>query len=115
MAETVAMTKEILATKLVQEITKKGDHNNNVHVPEDYLLKEGFFKAIDAFDSWTNHLLIDFSLLSSSSSDDELAKLRSALSQWGYFQVYFVFPFSSSSSMFNLLALDNNLTKDVNY
>ncbi|KAL2929781.1 hypothetical protein RDABS01_035191, partial [Bienertia sinuspersici] len=83
MAETAAMTKaELLEGKLVQEIAKKGDH-----VPDEFLHKDGFPEGIDAPNMWRDTLLIDYSLLSSSSTS-ELAKLRSALSQWGCFQCW---------------------------
>ncbi|KNA04019.1 hypothetical protein SOVF_203570, partial [Spinacia oleracea] len=80
MAEPAPITKEELTSKLVQELAKKGDE-----IPEEYLQKDGFPEAIDAPDLWRDNLLIDFSLLSSSTP--ERAKLRSALSQWGCFQV----------------------------
>lgn len=80
MAEPVPLTKEELASKLVQEIAKQGNG-----IPEGYLHKNGFPEAIDAPDLWWDNLLIDLSLLSSSTP--ELAKLRSALSEWGCFQV----------------------------
>ena len=80
MAEPIPLPKKELSSKLVQEIAK-----NSNEIPEQYLHKNGFPQAIDAPDLWKDALLIDFSLLSSSST--ELAKLRSALSDWGCFQV----------------------------
>ncbi|XP_021741825.1 protein SRG1-like [Chenopodium quinoa] len=80
MPEPASITKEELTSKLVQELTKNGDE-----IPEIYLHKDGFPEAIDAPELWRDNLLIDFSLLSSSTQ--ELAKLQSALSEWGCFQV----------------------------
>lgn len=83
MAEDPPLSKqELLASKLAQEIAKKGDE-----IPEKYLSKDCFPEAIEAPDLWKHDLLIDCSLLTSSSAAPELAKLRSALSQWGCFQV----------------------------
>ncbi|XP_010687862.1 jasmonate-induced oxygenase 4 [Beta vulgaris subsp. vulgaris] len=81
MAELSPLTKQEVASMLVQEIAKKGDE-----IPDNFLHKDGIPEAIYDPDLWRNDLLIDFSLLSSSSTT-ELAKLRSALSQWGCFQV----------------------------
>ncbi|XP_021741824.1 probable 2-oxoglutarate-dependent dioxygenase ANS [Chenopodium quinoa] len=81
MAGVAPLTKQELASKLVQEIAKKGDE-----IPEDFFRKDGFPEAIDAPDLWRGDLLIDFSLLSSY-SETELTKLRLALSKWGCFQV----------------------------
>ncbi|KAK9698969.1 hypothetical protein RND81_08G144600 [Saponaria officinalis] len=70
--------------KLVQEIALKGES-----VPKTHLLKDDHVipPAIDAPSQlWTHSLLIDYSLISSSSSN-ELAKLHSALKDWGCFQV----------------------------
>ncbi|KAL2929798.1 Protein SRG1 [Bienertia sinuspersici] len=53
---------------------------------KNFITKTVFPEAIDASELWNNDLLIDFSLLSASSSS-QLAKLQSALSQWGCFQV----------------------------
>ena len=76
------LSKEELSKKLVQEISQRGDQ-----VPEKYVYKKGFPEAIDAPDElWRDTLLIDFSLLSSS-DHHQLAKLKSALSNWGCFQV----------------------------
>uniref|UniRef100_A0A803LH20 Fe2OG dioxygenase domain-containing protein n=1 Tax=Chenopodium quinoa TaxID=63459 RepID=A0A803LH20_CHEQI len=80
------------ASKIVQELATKGGD-----IPEEYLYKDGYPNAIDAPDDlWRDDLLIDFSLLSSSSAP-ELEKLRSALSQWGCLQERF----SPSSNVIN--------------
>jgi len=82
MAAPTPPSKEELSKSLVQEISEKGDE-----IPEKFILKDGFPEAIDAPDElWTHTLLMDFSLLSSS-DPHELAKLKSALSNWGCFQV----------------------------
>ncbi|KAL2929789.1 Protein SRG1 [Bienertia sinuspersici] len=80
MAEPTPLARQDLASKLVQEIARKGND-----IPEEYLHKNGFPEAIDAPDLWRHDLLIDLSLLSSSKL--ELEKLQSALSEWGCFQV----------------------------
>lgn len=61
-------------------------------VPERYIHKNGYTPAEEAI---TGYIEIDFSRLS---DEDELGKLRSALSEWGCFQVtvflssyYFIF------------------------
>ncbi|XP_021760694.1 probable 2-oxoglutarate-dependent dioxygenase ANS [Chenopodium quinoa] len=104
------LTKQELASKLVQEIAKKGDE-----IPEDFFRKDGFPEAIDAPDLWRGDLLIDFSLLSSY-SEPELAKLRSALSKWGCFQlinhgieVSFLEEFIEVSKQFFALPLEEKL------
>ncbi|KAH9604555.1 hypothetical protein KSS87_018691 [Heliosperma pusillum] len=84
MAKVSIISKDDLATKLVQEISQSSA------IPDKFLLKNGFPEAIDAHNIWNNKLLIDYSLLSSSSmptSIAELAKLRSALCDWGCFLV----------------------------
>ena len=82
MGEPAPFSKEELSKKLVQEISQRGDQ-----VPEKYIHKDGFPQAIDAPDElWRDTLVVDFSLLSSF-DDNELAKLKSALSNWGCFQV----------------------------
>ncbi|CAO2841124.1 unnamed protein product [Amaranthus hypochondriacus] len=78
---TEIITRKNLASKLVQEIAKNGDE-----IPEKYIHKNGYPEAIDDPDLWRNNLLIDLSLLCTSSTS-ELSKLRSPLSQWGCFQV----------------------------
>ncbi|KAL9246950.1 hypothetical protein vseg_020428 [Gypsophila vaccaria] len=73
-----------VTSTLVQEIAKKGDD-----VPEKFILKcsEVITPAVDApSDTWEHTLLIDYSLLCSGSLN-ELAKFRSALKEWGCFQV----------------------------
>lgn len=103
MTQVVPLTKQELASKLVQEIAKKGDE-----IPEEYLRKDGFPEAIDAPDLWRGKLLIDFSLLSSYSAT-ELAKLRSALSQWGCFQVIPLSFYELIHQDFNLYFHSNSL------
>ncbi|XP_021765607.1 protein SRG1-like [Chenopodium quinoa] len=77
---------EDATSKLVQEIAQKGEE-----VPESYMIKNDVISpAIDASSNlWEETLLIDFSQLSpvSSSTQNELAKLHSALKNWGCFQV----------------------------
>ncbi|KAK9688652.1 hypothetical protein RND81_09G001100 [Saponaria officinalis] len=74
----------IEAPKLVQEIAEKG-----LDVPDEFLYQKGFPGATDAPLMWSDNLLIDFDLLSSSSpsANYELAKFYSALTTWGCFQV----------------------------
>uniref|UniRef100_A0A803LH21 Fe2OG dioxygenase domain-containing protein n=1 Tax=Chenopodium quinoa TaxID=63459 RepID=A0A803LH21_CHEQI len=110
MAQVSPLTKQELASKLVQEIAKKGDE-----IPEDFFRKDDFPEAIDAPDLWRGDLLIDFSLLSSY-SEPELAKLRSALSKWGCFQlinhgieVSFLEEFIEVSKQFFALPLEEKL------
>lgn len=83
------------ASKLVQEISQ-----NEEEVPERYILKNEIIPpAIDASSNiWEDTLLTDFSLLSNNSSttQNELAKLHSALKHWGCFQVLILESFPSS-------------------
>ena len=82
MAGVTPLSKEELSERLVQGIAEKGNQ-----IPEKFILKDGFPEAIDApLELWTDTLLMDFSLLSSS-DPHQLAKLKSALSNWGCFQV----------------------------
>ncbi|KAL9242467.1 hypothetical protein vseg_016460 [Gypsophila vaccaria] len=85
MAEPAPPSKQELASNLVQEIAQKG-----AHIPDKFLHKDGFPDAIHDLHLWNDTLLIDFSLLTSSSSVTrarEHAKLRSALSHWGCFLI----------------------------
>jgi len=79
--EPAPFSKEELSKRLVQEISERGDQ-----VPDKYIHKDGFPQAIDAPELWRDTLVIDFSLLASF-DENELAKLKSALSNWGCFQV----------------------------
>ncbi|GMH16515.1 hypothetical protein Nepgr_018356 [Nepenthes gracilis] len=90
MAEPGSPTKEDERPKfnLVQEIASSINDSNQV--PERYIHKNGYQQASDSSAPWMDQLLIDLSLLSSSSSPAaaaELQKLRSALTSWGCFQV----------------------------
>lgn len=102
--DTVKTTTEHQApstNKTVQEIAAQIIHQGNgegeekFNIPERYIHENGYPSAIN-FDSdptWVNSLLVDFSRLSpfSSSSpktrEEELEKLRFALTNWGCFQV----------------------------
>ncbi|KAL9223951.1 hypothetical protein vseg_000033 [Gypsophila vaccaria] len=84
MGETTCSNKQDIASNLVEEIAISCEE-----IPDKYLHKDGFPEAIDVPNVWNQSLLIDFSVLASSTpaAADELAKLRSALSHWGCFQV----------------------------
>ncbi|GAB2289160.1 hypothetical protein Dimus_023463 [Dionaea muscipula] len=77
----------ILQSKPVQEISLQ----STKEVPHEYIHKNGYPQASEDFLPWMDTLLIDLSLLSSSSSPaaavSELDKLHSALTSWGCFQV----------------------------
>ena len=79
------MMKEQLQGNLVQEIAKIC----KIEIPENFIHKNGYPQ--NKLDSvpWMDDFVIDFSLLTCSSSEAELelAKLQLALSQWGCFQV----------------------------
>ncbi|XP_074315958.1 jasmonate-induced oxygenase 4-like [Silene latifolia] len=84
MTEVCYVKKDIASRPLVQQIAERNQ------VPDEYLHKNEFPKAIDSPNLWKDTLLIDFSRLSSSSpitAQDELDKLRFALSSWGCFMV----------------------------
>ncbi|XP_074284485.1 protein LATERAL BRANCHING OXIDOREDUCTASE 1-like [Silene latifolia] len=84
MAEAIP-SKQEFASKLVQEIVKRGDEVPNVYLQKDDIPQ---VTEDEPDNLWTQTLLIDFALLSSpTTSVVELAKLRSALSDWGCFQV----------------------------
>ncbi|KAH9605048.1 hypothetical protein KSS87_001268 [Heliosperma pusillum] len=84
-AEVACYVKKDLGSRpLVQQIAERNQ------VPDEYIHKTEFDKAIDSPKLWKDTLLIDFSLLSSSSpttAQAELTKLRFALSNWGCFML----------------------------
>ncbi|XP_074281180.1 protein SRG1-like [Silene latifolia] len=84
MAEPATQIQQGIASNLVEEIAKNGEE-----IPDKFIHKDGFPGAIIDPDIWKHSLLIDFSVLTSSTpaSAVELAKLRYALCHWGCFQV----------------------------
>ncbi|KAK9697952.1 hypothetical protein RND81_08G072200 [Saponaria officinalis] len=85
MGEAICSKKREIASNLVERVANKSGEE----IPNKYLHKHGFPEAIDEPSVWYHSLLIDFAMLASSTpaAVDELAKLRSALSSWGCFQV----------------------------
>lgn len=81
MAGSSAAVMEAPAPKTVQELVFEGDE-----VPKEYSHVECGELPNDAF-PYMEIPTIDVGLLGSSSTADELQKLRSALSTWGCFQV----------------------------
>ncbi|GAB4828217.1 hypothetical protein Ancab_035131 [Ancistrocladus abbreviatus] len=87
MADFASPVKAEFLSQPVQEIAR-----SSKQVPERFPHKNGYPKASDDSVPWMDSLLIDLSLLLSQSSSSpaakaELAKLRSALSTWGCFQM----------------------------
>ncbi|PHT42473.1 hypothetical protein CQW23_16498 [Capsicum baccatum] len=73
-----------IGCKPVQEMVKDGDE-----MPDEYICKDFHYGTIDDDVPNIEILVVDLKVLTSSSAcgREELGKLRSALSSWGYFQV----------------------------
>lgn len=77
-----------LQEKPVQEIVVE-KCNNNFEIPEEFIHKDGVPQANFESLPYMDDLVIDFSLLTSSSfpeADQELRKFHAAVTQWGCFQ-----------------------------
>ena len=88
MARSLGATDVGSLAKSLQEMSMNG-----TEPPPQYFLKENSIKPMDSFLPSDPIPIIDISLFSSSSSlsskegEDELEKLKSALTSWGCFQV----------------------------
>ncbi|PHU11293.1 hypothetical protein BC332_18223 [Capsicum chinense] len=72
-----------IGCKPIQEMVKDGDE-----MPDEYVCKDFHYGTIDDDVAIIDILVVDLKVLTSSSAcgREELGKLRSALSSWGYFQ-----------------------------
>ncbi|KAF8393129.1 hypothetical protein HHK36_021370 [Tetracentron sinense] len=102
MAGSLLPAKVVSLSKLVQELAINGDE-----LPPQYIFRDAKDSPIKASPVLSSIPVIDLSLLSSSSSpstkeEEELEKLRSALSWCGCFQLFYEFFLFQDSTMLDL-------------